>query len=62
MARADGISVEMVIVDDDVALKGTGQATDSSHGDLVTVDHSEQRRSSRSRRVYTRTSAMKMPD
>jgi len=27
MARAEGISVEMVIVDDDVALKGTGQAT-----------------------------------
>src|SRR5271168_616352 len=27
MAHAEGISVEMVIVDDDVALKGTGQAT-----------------------------------
>ena len=27
MARAEGVSVEMVIVDDDVALKGTGQAT-----------------------------------
>ena len=27
MARAEGIPVEMVIVDDDVALKGTGQAT-----------------------------------
>jgi len=27
MARAQGIPVEMVIVDDDVALKGTGQAT-----------------------------------
>jgi dihydroxyacetone kinase len=27
MARAEGISVEMVIVDDDVALKGTEQAT-----------------------------------
>src|ERR1700729_1379620 len=27
MARAEGISVEMVIVDDDVALKGTGQTT-----------------------------------
>ena len=27
MARAEGISVEMVVVDDDVALKGTGQAT-----------------------------------
>jgi dihydroxyacetone kinase len=27
MARAEGISVELVIVDDDVALKGTGQAT-----------------------------------
>src|SRR5271165_2334204 len=27
MARADGFDVEMVIVDDDVALKGTGQAT-----------------------------------
>ncbi|RSL19029.1 homodimeric dihydroxyacetone kinase [Edaphobacter aggregans] len=27
MARAEGISVEMVIVDDDVALKETGQAT-----------------------------------
>src|SRR6201994_2316132 len=27
MARADGIPVEMVIVDDDVALKGTAQAT-----------------------------------
>jgi dihydroxyacetone kinase len=27
VARAEGISVEMVIVDDDVALKGTGQAT-----------------------------------
>ena len=27
MARADGLDVEMVIVDDDVALKGTGQAT-----------------------------------
>ncbi len=27
MARAEGISVEMVIVDDDVALKGTGQVT-----------------------------------
>ena len=26
MARAEGIPVEMVIVDDDVALKGTGQA------------------------------------
>ena len=26
VARAEGISVEMVIVDDDVALKGTGQA------------------------------------
>ena len=29
MARAEGISVEMVIVDDDVALKGMGQATGS---------------------------------
>jgi len=27
MARAEGISVELVIVDDDVALRGTGQAT-----------------------------------
>ena len=27
MARAEGISVEMLIVDDDVALKGTGQVT-----------------------------------
>jgi dihydroxyacetone kinase len=27
MARAEGISVEMVIVDDDVALKGTEPAT-----------------------------------
>ena len=27
MARAEGISVEMVIVDDDVAMKGTAQAT-----------------------------------
>jgi dihydroxyacetone kinase len=27
MARAEGIPVEMIIVDDDVALKGTGQAT-----------------------------------
>jgi triose/dihydroxyacetone kinase / FAD-AMP lyase (cyclizing) len=27
MARAEGIPIEMVIVDDDVALKGTGQAT-----------------------------------
>jgi triose/dihydroxyacetone kinase / FAD-AMP lyase (cyclizing) len=27
MARAEGISVEMVVVDDDVALKGTGQGT-----------------------------------
>src|SRR6204780_1700211 len=27
MARAQGVPVEMVIVDDDVALKGTGQAT-----------------------------------
>src|SRR6202789_3947456 len=27
MARAEGISVEMVTVDDDVALRGTGQAT-----------------------------------
>src|ERR1700678_426863 len=27
MARAQGLPVEMVIVDDDVALKGTGQAT-----------------------------------
>ncbi len=27
MARAEGIPVEMLIVDDDVALKGTGQAT-----------------------------------
>ncbi|WP_263365447.1 dihydroxyacetone kinase subunit DhaL [Edaphobacter bradus] len=27
MARSEGISVEMVVVDDDVALKGTGQAT-----------------------------------
>jgi dihydroxyacetone kinase len=27
MARAEGISVEVVIVDDDLALKGTGQAT-----------------------------------
>jgi triose/dihydroxyacetone kinase / FAD-AMP lyase (cyclizing) len=27
MARAEGISVEMVIVDDNVALKGTEQAT-----------------------------------
>jgi len=27
MARSEGIAVEMVIVDDDVALKGTGQAT-----------------------------------
>src|SRR5271167_5008870 len=27
MARAEGIPVEMVIVDDDVALKGTGHAT-----------------------------------
>ncbi len=27
MARSEGISVEIVIVDDDVALKGTGQAT-----------------------------------
>src|SRR5271163_2733779 len=27
MARAEGVPVEMVIVDDDVALKGTGQST-----------------------------------
>ncbi len=27
MARSEGISVEMIIVDDDVALKGTGSAT-----------------------------------
>ncbi len=27
MARAEGIPVEMLIVDDDVALSGTGQAT-----------------------------------
>jgi dihydroxyacetone kinase len=29
MARAEGIPVEIIIVDDDVALKGTGQATEA---------------------------------
>jgi dihydroxyacetone kinase len=36
MARSEGISVEMIIVDDDVALKGTGNAT-SARGLAGTV-------------------------
>jgi dihydroxyacetone kinase len=40
MARAEGISVEMVIVDDDVALKGIGQAT-GARGLAGTIFHSQ---------------------